>query len=240
VEPENPDCGTLIEPNARLAAPGVERGGPSRQPLVNRTARTYLATFFWQRPLGERTRFVSMSQDRRPARFGQLLVSTGLVAVLVSCGSEGGSGSDATDTELRDATEVNREQAEENSTRVEYGVAAEHEGVSVVVNAPQWGEGFTSGETEYRDVTMDVVFENRSDADIDSPLVTVHCESDEGFYSNQHSGPIDPFDPLPSGTKAEGQTETSATVPCQDGWIQWTPSYDLDAPTFRWDLPPSP
>ena len=181
-----------------------------------------------------------MSHDRRPAQWGLLLASFGFVAMLVSCGSDGSNESAGTDTELRDAADVNQERAAANSTSVEYGAAAEYEGVSVVIDAPQWGQGFTSGEVEYRSISMDVVFENRSDVDVDGPLITVHCESDEGYYSNQHSGPIDPLDPLPSGTRAEGQTETNATMPCQDGWIQWTPGYDGDAPTFRWELPASP
>ena len=146
--------------------------------------------------------------------------------------------SGATDTELLDAADVNKERAEASSTTMEYGVPADYEGVSVAIDSPKWGESFTSGDNEYGSVTMDVLFENRSDVDVESPLITIHCESAEGYYSNQHSGPIDPFDPLPSGTKAEGQTETNVTLPCEDGWIQWEPAvFDKDVPTFRWALP---
>lgn len=167
-----------------------------------------------------------------------LVVAGALSASLVACSNDDSEGSGATETELRDAADVNKERAEASATMMEYGVAAEYEGVSVAIESPRWGESFTSGDTEYGSVTMDVLFENRSEVDVDSPLITIHCESDEGFYSNQHSGPIDPSEPLPSGTKAEGPTETNVTLPCEDGWIQWKPMVlDEDVPTFRWDLP---
>lgn len=172
--------------------------------------------------------------------FVAALVAAALLSA-AGCGDddEASGGSDASESEeLRDASDVNQENAEAASTQLEYGEAGEYEDVSVTIRSAHWEEEFESGDSDFRTIIMDVLFENRSDEDVDSPLITVHCENHPDDYSNQHSGPIDPFDPLPSGTKAEGPTETGVTMPCENGWIQWSPMViGEEVPTFRWPLP---
>lgn len=161
----------------------------------------------------------------------------GLVVMLAACAGDDDSGATAgteTSTTLADAADVNEANEAEASSTLAYGEAAEQDGVSVLIDGATWGRTFTSGGTQFRDLLVDVIFSNRGQEDVDSPLISYRCSNNDET-GNQHDGPIDILDPLPAGSEAEGVATISVTLPCEDGWLEWDP--DFDDVGFRWPLP---
>jgi hypothetical protein len=144
---------------------------------------------------------------------------------------------EAPDDELQDAGEVLEDRAVEgaDAQHLEFGDTAQDDDVTVTVRSAEWGDGFDSGDTDYRDLILDVRFENTGDEDAEGPLITAHCRGQD-MYSNQHEGPIGVFDPLPGGTAADGEAIISVEQPCEDGWLAWNPGFDVED-EWRWPMP---
>jgi hypothetical protein len=176
-----------------------------------------------------------------------LSASTVLLLFLVGCGDaapEPDAAPSASDTddeqesgELQDAREVLDDRAVEgaDAQHLEFGETAQHGDVTVTVRSAAWGEAFESGDSSYGDLILDVRFENRGDEDAEGPLITAHCRGQDSF-SNQHEGPIGVFDPLPAGTAADGEAIISVELPCEDGWLAWSPEFIEDT-EWRWPMP---
>jgi hypothetical protein len=164
---------------------------------------------------------------------------SGLVFLLFACGGGKKQTTSSSDS-LRNASSalssssVNKT---DNVTRLQYGQQAEHKGIVVRVDSATLGRTFTSGSTPYQDLNLQVRFENHNDKDVDSPLITAHC-ANRDFYSNQHTGPIDPSGPLPAKSEAEGAAVITVEQPCENGWLAWKPRLPVtDETEFRWPYP---
>jgi hypothetical protein len=169
----------------------------------------------------------------------RLALLAGLVFWLLACSSQTKSTTSSSDS-LRNASSalssssVNKT---DNVTRLPYRQQADYKGIVVRVDSATLGRMFTSGSTTYEDLNLQVRFENHNDKDFDSPLTTAHC-ANQDFYSNQHTGPIDPSGPLPAKSEAEGAAVISVEQPCEQGWLAWTPRMPItDKTEFRWPYP---
>lgn len=157
-------------------------------------------------------------------------LTMGLV-VLLALTACGGDDDASSDNASQDAQQVLDDREDAAATTLSFGETAEDAGIKVTVKDAEWAGNVDGG---MRTLAMDVRFENTTDEDVSSPLISFRCRGTDET-GNQHSGPLDPLDPLPAGTVAEGQAEMFVAQPCDDGWLEWDQGYDGEA--FRWPMP---